>query len=378
MKAVADSSFFLVANGNPDSPPASGLRDYLARHARRLDAVFHPLSPEDPPLHRIVRWERGEVVREYSIHLPSRPPATFLLDVFAPFRRSRADAWIGFSNLSAVHGIARRRVGLTGKVAYWAVDFVPDRFGARSALTRVYDRIDRFAAAHADLRVELTAAARDGRSERLGLPEGGAARTHVAPVGAWLDRIDQAPEDGWRGRRVVFIGHLVPRQGVATLVRALPELPDVHLDIAGRGPEEGNIRALVDELGLADRVRFHGFLSDHRDVERLVASASVAAAPYATDMESFTKYADPSKLRTYTAVGLPIVVTEVPPNAQELARDAGAEVVAYEPSAIADGLRRILSSPEEWQRRRRAAIDYSAAFDWARIVPAALERLGFD
>lgn len=377
MKAVADSSFFLVANGNPDSPPASGLRDYLAQHARRLDAVFHPLSQEDPPLHRIMRWESGELVRTRSLRLPSHPPATYLLDALAPFRRSRADAWVGFSNLSAVHGIARRRAGLTSKVAYWAVDFVPDRFGADSVLTQVYDRIDRFAATHADLRVELTAAARDGRSERLGLARS-AAQAHVAPVGAWLDRIEQAPADGWRSRRIVFIGHLVPRQGVAMLIRALAELPDVRLDIAGRGPEEGALRALVDELGISGRVRFHGFLADHRDVERLVASASVAAAPYATDMESFTRYADPSKLRTYTAVGLPIVLTDVPPNAQELAREAGAEVVAYEPGAIADGVRRILSSPAEWQRRRQAAIDYSAAFDWARIVPLALERLGFD
>jgi glycosyltransferase involved in cell wall biosynthesis len=291
-------------------------------------------------------------------------------------RRSRVDAWIGFSNLSAVHGIARRRLGLVGEVVYWAVDFVPDRFGPGSPLTRIYDWVDRVAAIRADLRVELTAAALEGRAERLGLGVD-AAPAHVAPVGAWLDRIEHAPETRWQERRVVFIGHLVPRQGVAALVRALAELTDVRLDIAGRGPEEGSLRALAAELGVADRITFHGFLADHRDVERLVASASVAAAPYATDMDSFTKYADPSKLRTYSAVGLPIVLTNVPPNASELAREAGAEVVAYEPTAIADGVRRVLASEEEWKRRRRAALAYSEAFDWARIVPAALARLGF-
>ena len=173
-----------------------------------------------------------------------------------------------------------------------------------------------------------------------------ASPTHIAPVGVWLDRIERTPEDAWRTRNVVFIGHLVPRQGVATLLEAIALLPDVNLTIAGRGPEEDRLRTLTAELGIADRVRFVGFISDHREVERLAASAAVAAAPYATDMESFTKYADPSKLRTYTGAGLPIVTTEVPPNAHELEREAGASVVTYEPRAIAD------RSPRYSPRRR--------------------------
>ena len=224
--------------------------------------------------------------------------------------------------------------------------------------------------------MELTSAARDARAERLGLGESAAA-THVAPVGIWLDRIERAPEDGWQTRRVVFIGHLVPRQGVATLIEAIALLPDVTLDIAGRGPEEETLRALASERGLGDRVRFLGFLSDHREVERLVASAAVAAAPYATDMESFTKYADPSKLRTYTGAGLPVVTTDVPPNALELEREAGASVVPYEPEPMAAAIAEILSSPAEWQRRRAAALTYADGFDWGRIVPDALARLGF-
>src|SRR5205085_10434097 len=135
-------------------------------------------------------------------------------------------------------------------------------------------------------------------------------------------------------------------------------------------------RGLVDRLGLGDRVRFLGFLSDHREVEGLVATSSIAAAPYATGMESFTKYADPSKLRTYTGAGLPIVLTDVPPNAHELEREAGASVVADTPAAFAAAIEEILWSPEEWKRRRAAALAYAEGFDWGRIVPAALEPFG--
>jgi glycosyltransferase involved in cell wall biosynthesis len=94
-------------------------------------------------------------------------------------------------------------------------------------------------------------------------------------------------------------------------------------------------------------------------------------------MESFTRYADPSKLRSYTAAGLPVVLTDVPPNAGDLQREAGAEVVDYNPEAIAAAIRSILATKQGWEARRAAALRYSAAFDWARIVPAALARLGF-
>jgi glycosyltransferase involved in cell wall biosynthesis len=375
MSRFEDSSFLIVANGTADSPPASGVRDFLAQRSAQLTAIFHPLNVGDPPVHHVQRFERGALVEEKSVSRPSHPPLTYSVDFLSPFLRPRVDVWIGFSNLSVLHGLGRRRVGLTTKVVYWAVDFVPDRFGTGSPLTRIYDRVDAIAATNADLRVELTTAARDARSARLRLDDR-MAPSEVAPVGIWLDRIEQAPEDGWRTRRVVFIGHLVARQGVAKLIEAVAQVPDVTLQIAGRGPEEAALRDLVNRLAVGERVEFVGFLSDHRDVERLVAGAAIAAAPYATDMESFTRYADPSKLRTYTGAGLPVVTTNVPPNAAELEREAGASVVAYDAAAIASAIIAILSSPEEWQGRRAKALEYARGFDWGRIVPAALAPLG--
>ncbi len=376
MKRVSESSFLLAVNGNRDSPPASGVRDFLAERARELTTIYHPLGRGDPALHILERWEGGVQVVERRLRRPSRPPYSFPLDAVSPLRRPRVDAWIGFSNLSASYGILRRRAGRAGKVAYWAVDFVPDRFGPASALTRAYDAVDRFASLRVDLRIELSAAARDGRAERHGLgPE--AAPTHIAPVGAWLERVARTPEDGWSARRVVFIGHIDRRQGVETLIEAVALLPDVTLDIAGRGDEEERLRALVERRGLSGRVHFLGFLSDHEEVERLAATGSVGAAPYATGEEFFTRFADPSKLRLYAAGGLPVVTTPASPAGEELARVGGASVVPCEAAAIAAAIAAILSSPAGWQQRRAQALAYAQGSDWSRIVPAALAALGF-
>src|SRR5205085_7506685 len=117
---------------------------------------------------------------------------------------------------------------------------------------------------------------------------------------------------------------------------------------------------------------------DHRDVERLLARCSVAVAPYAPSTDSFTRYADPGKLKAYLAAGLPIVLTDVPPNARELAAEGVAELVTFDAAAIADAVARASSSRERWLERRAAALAYARRFDWAVLLRDVLEKLGLN
>jgi glycosyltransferase involved in cell wall biosynthesis len=381
MRDLGTSTFTVVCNGASDAPPAAGVWEFLVQHgAGRVTTVYHPLEPDDGPWHRITVYEPGREPERRVLKLPSRPPFTYAFDPLVPLWPEATDCWIGFNNLAAGRGLAQRAAGRAGKVVYWAVDFVPDRFG-RGVITRAYDRLDALCCKRVDLRVELSEAALQGRNDRHGFIATEIAPAHVAPVGAWLTRLPVAAEDAWRRRRVIFLGHLVPRQGVDRLIEAFSILVsrgvEFEAEIAGRGPSENGLRAAVSKAGLDGRVRFVGFLSDHRDVEAFVAGGSVAVAPYNTDVNSFTRFADPSKLRSYTAAGLPIVLTDVPPNAGELERDAGAKVVPFTAEGLAGGIERALASPEQWRRRRQRALDYSKRFDWELIVPRALERVGF-
>ena len=193
-------------------------------------------------------------------------------------------------------------------------------------------------------------------------------------MGAWTDRTPTATPGGYRLRRVVFLGHLVARQGVATLLDALATLGDVTADVIGSGPLEAELREHASRAGVD--VTFHGYVADHRDVEHLLSRCSVAVAPYRRSGETFTRYADPGKLKSYVAAGLPIVLTDVPPNAGELARDGGAEVVDDTPDALADAISRALASPEEWAARRAAALAYARRFDWNELLGDLFEKLG--
>jgi glycosyltransferase involved in cell wall biosynthesis len=381
LKAISRSTFAIAWNGATDTPPASSVREYLLRHgARRVTTIQHPLEPEDGRRHRIVVYEHGRKTRGRTLPLPFRPPFTYALDPLVPPWPPSADAWIAFNNLMTARGLVQRSLGRAGKVVYWPIDFVPDRFGT-GLLTSAYDRLDAFCCRHVDARFEVTGAALDARNARHRLAAVEAAPAEVLPIGAWSSRAPVVPADGWRRRRVIFAGHLVERQGVAMLLDALAVLKRRSIDfsaaIAGHGPQLDELVARCSQLALDDRVELVGFIGDPRELEQFVASGSVGVAPYDTALDSFSRFADPGKLRVYTAAGLPVVMTDVPPNALELAATGGAEVVPYTPEGIAAGIARALDSPRQWQQRHEAALAYAKGFDWEHIIGRALATVGF-
>ena len=75
---------------------------------------------------------------------------------------------------------------------------------------------------------------------------------------------DAAPYGG-STPRLLCIGRLIPIKGHLVLLRALAQararVPDVTLDVAGRGPLEPALKSYARELGLDDAVRFLGFVS---------------------------------------------------------------------------------------------------------------------
>jgi glycosyltransferase involved in cell wall biosynthesis len=376
--AERQSAFAIVANGFTDGP-AQALRDYLVDQGADVFAVSHPLSREEGTRHVIRQYAAGLLEDERRVRIPLHPPLSFTIDPLIPLIPPRVDAWFGFNPLACSRGLVARAQRRARLVALWSVDFVPDRFGRRSPATALYDRLDRLCCVRADARIELSESARDERRRRHGLPDD-AAPAYIVPMGAWIERTATTTRESFERRRVAYLGHLVPRQGLELLLEALALLERrderVTADIIGTGPLESELRQHAAELGLGDTVRFHGFVADHRDVERILAEASIGVAPYRPTEDTFTRYADPGKLKAYLAAGLPIVLTDVPPNARMLEGAAGAEIVEFDAAALADAISTGLASEELWGSRRAAARSYARQFDWATLLPELLQKLG--
>ncbi|NDJ16218.1 glycosyltransferase family 4 protein [Myxacorys almedinensis] len=79
--------------------------------------------------------------------------------------------------------------------------------------------------------------------------------------------------------RFVFLGRLAPEKGLSWLIRSLQHVQTpIHLDIAGTGNQEPQIRELVQTLGLSDRITLHGWL-DTESVYQLICKARALVFP---------------------------------------------------------------------------------------------------
>jgi glycosyltransferase involved in cell wall biosynthesis len=111
----------------------------------------------------------------------------------------------------------------------------------------------------------------------------------------------QPPE----GATIVFFGLIREYKGVDVLLRALPELPDARLVVAGDplDPVEP-LQRLAAELGVAERVEWRlGFLPDE-EIPQLMHEATLVALPY-------RKIDSSGVLATALGHGRPAVVTDV-------------------------------------------------------------------
>ena len=151
--------------------------------------------------------------------------------------------------------------------------------------------------------------------------------------------------DRWRakdapGTGVVFAGRLSDEKGVDVAVRAVAALPEATLDVAGDGPARPALEELAAELGVADRVRFHGRLATP-ELQAMLRRAAVAVVP------SRWYENQPLAVLEAFASGLPVVGTELG-GIPELIKPGvdGGRVPADDPSALAEALRPLLDDPE--------------------------------
>jgi glycosyltransferase involved in cell wall biosynthesis len=148
--------------------------------------------------------------------------------------------------------------------------------------------------------------------------------------------------------RLVYTGALTPIYEVDVALRAMaavvarrPRMP-VRLDIYGRGDTAPALQQLALDLGLGDRVAFHGRIPID-DVPAAVAAADVGLAP--TRHDAFTDLSLSTKIYEYAAMGKPVVATRLP--MVERAFPNGS-VLTYPPGdadAMADAILALVDDP---------------------------------
>jgi glycosyltransferase involved in cell wall biosynthesis len=89
-----------------------------------------------------------------------------------------------------------------------------------------------------------------------------ADRICVVHNGIDLARFEPQPPRCEGPFTIAAIARLEPIKRLSIALRALADVPDIILEIAGDGAERGKLEQLARDLGIAARVRFHGHLAD--------------------------------------------------------------------------------------------------------------------
>ncbi|HEX6668503.1 MAG TPA: glycosyltransferase [Gemmatimonadales bacterium] len=159
------------------------------------------------------------------------------------------------------------------------------------------------------------------------------------------------------GLRLVSVGRLVEKKGIAQALRALRILADrgvsAEYRVFGDGPLRDRLAALAGELGIAARVTFEG-RRGQQAVREGLDRADVLVAPSVTAADG-DEEGIPNVLKEAMASGMPVVGTRhagIP----ELVEDgvSGYLVPERDEAALADALARLAAAPERWPHMGRA------------------------
>jgi glycosyltransferase involved in cell wall biosynthesis len=139
--------------------------------------------------------------------------------------------------------------------------------------------------------------------------EMGVSREKIAviPNGVDVHRFDPARVNVPRSSgnfTVLFVGSLAAWQGLDVLLHAMATVTEVHLTIAGDGPERSGLESLARQLGVADRVRFLGRVAPE-NISGVIAAADVCYSGHSA-------FRSPLKLYEYMAMARPVVSSAVP------------------------------------------------------------------
>ncbi|MET7991853.1 glycosyltransferase [Amycolatopsis sp. NPDC005232] len=100
----------------------------------------------------------------------------------------------------------------------------------------------------------------------------------------------------------LFVGRLDAEKNVDELVRAVARLPRLRAEIVGDGSCHPALMSLAAELGVADRVCFHGFVPD-ADLVRIYACCQIFCMPGTAELQSIATM-------EAMAAGLPVVAAD--------------------------------------------------------------------
>jgi glycosyltransferase involved in cell wall biosynthesis len=145
--------------------------------------------------------------------------------------------------------------------------------------------------------------------------------------------------------RLLYLSRVVRTKGLRDAIRSLSRLshfPLITLDVGGAGEDLAECQREAFELGVADRVRFHGKI-EHKEVDRYYQQA---------DAFVFPSFREPTGMVLFEAMshGLPVIAADAGGPASIVTDDCGFRIQVKDPvqfaSDIAEAIRLLATNDD--------------------------------
>jgi hypothetical protein len=169
----------------------------------------------------------------------------------------------------------------------------------------------------------------------------------------------RSPRAEWprqQGRlSLAWAGRLANGKGLETVLEAVAVSPEVdRVSVLGHGPARDRLVANATTLGVADKVRWLGYVSDRPTYLQLLAEADVFVFP--SPAEGF-----PKVVLDAMAVGLPVIASPAGTLAELVSEGLFEPVPAGDPAALRAALAGLLARPSRAAELSSAGAAFAAA-----------------
>ena len=142
---------------------------------------------------------------------------------------------------------------------------------------------------------------------------------------------------------ILFIGLIKESQGLELFYDFLKMNKEYKLKVIGVCEKKLYVKymSIIKRYGIGNQVYFPNKFFSDKELNEISKQCQIGIALYIADKSNVTYYTDPGKVKTYTELGLPVIMSNIPSVAPYILKFSAGEIVERNQSSLNAALRRI-------------------------------------
>lgn len=289
--------------------PANNICDFFSRKKEQFIFIKHCLYGQK----QTEILKNGEIIKTgkfYNRNIFIRSIEEVIINIK---NKDAATIFIGIDPMNGLSGVILKIFKKIDKFIYLTPDYTETRF-KNIILNKVYHFIDRVCLKSADECWAVSTRIMQKRKGQ-GLPN---FKNKLLPNSPDFNSIKRREYDG--NKNLIIVSPLSEALDFEFVIKIMQSIinnyNEVKLQIVGSGAKEEYFKKMVLDNHLEDNIIFLGW-RNHDEVLDILVKSFIGFALYTKNL-SWNKYGDSMKAREYVACGLPVIISDIPSNADDI------------------------------------------------------------